>query len=322
MGIGNRVTTRNTLFGKNVEFFDGTRWKKISEYEKGDKVLTFFLEDKHVELLQPICYIKRKSKGLNRVIAKGNKLDICLSDEAEFIGQYRSSGKTVEGDSLYKFNDQISNFTLEEAHHVGLNYRKFSHCLIYNTFNYNFTTCSQLTENKMILMLRSIMYGRIENNNTCWVEWEDKETFEKEVRSWEILLNKCKIKFTRENRWRYIKFRLPRNKDVFIKNIFSYSYEEIRFIVDEIDRMNNMHHIIKPKDIDSLDFIQMVYALYGKACYKKENYLVRRKKVGTELNIKEVDYIKTRFEYSFTTRSGYIVIRNCGIIYVMGDYKE
>ena len=71
-----------------------------------------------------------------------------------------------------------------------------------------------------------------------------------------------------------------------------------------------------------LDFIQMVYALYGKACYKKENYLVRRKKVGTELNIKEVDYIKTRFEYSFTTRSGYIVIRNCGIIYVMGDYKE
>ena len=316
-GGGNRVETRNTLFGKNIEYFNGTEWKKISEYKNGEKILTFFLDDRHVELLQPIKYIKRKSEGLNRFIAKGSKMDICLSDDAEFIGQLRSPERDSNGEKIYKYSNQITNFALHEA-----NDNKFSNCLLFNTFNYNFTTCSQLTENKMILMLRSIMYGRIENNNTCYIEWDKKEIFEKEVRLWEILLNKCKIRFNRNNRKYYIEFRLPRSKDVFLKSVFSYSYEEIRFIVDEIDRMNNMKHIIKPKDIDSLDFIQMVYALYGKTCYKKDDHLVRRNNMGTRLQIKEIDYFRTRYEYSFTTRSGYIVIRNNGIIYVFGDYKE
>ena len=57
--------------------------------------------------------------------------------------------------------------------HSGKNFGIFSHCLIFNTFNYDFTTNSQLSELKMEVMLEAIMYGRIENDNTCYLDYND-----------------------------------------------------------------------------------------------------------------------------------------------------
>ena len=317
-----RVTSRDTLFGGNVEYFNGNEWKQIQNYKKGERILIFYPEEKRAELSLPLDYIKRKSNGLNRVTAKGKRMDILISDNAEFIGKYRDTNLDEYGENTDRYSNRISNFTLNEAIHSGKNFGIFSHCMIFNTFNYNLNTNSQLTENKMILMLKSIMYGRIENNNTCYIEWGDGEFTEREVKKWEVLLNKCKIRYDRNNRKKVLTFRLPRSKDVFLQSALSLSYDEIVFIVDKIDRMNNMSDIIKPRDIESLDFIQMIYALYGKPLIKRKDHLIRRHTQGLRVNIKEVNHFRSKFEYSFTTKSGYIIIRNNGCIMTFGDFKK
>ena len=85
-----RLETRNTFFGENMEYFNGQEWKYIKDYKRGEKVLTYFPKDKHVELLLPLNYIKRKSKGLNRIIFQ-RKLDILINDEGIFFGKYRDT---------------------------------------------------------------------------------------------------------------------------------------------------------------------------------------------------------------------------------------
>ena len=314
---------RSTLFGGyNIEIFDGRQWKKIEDYKRNERILIFYPNEKRAEMSTPLDFIKQKSKGMNRVTAKGGKMDILLNDDAEFIGKYRDTNLDEYGDSTNRYSNRQSNFTLDEAMHSGKNFGIFSHCMIFNTFNYDFTTNSQLSELKMSVMIQSIMKGRIENNNTCYIDWNNGEFTEREVKKWEALLNKCKIPYTRDNRRKYLYFRLPRSKDVFLQSVLSYSYEEIRFIVDKIDRMCNMSKVIKPKDIDSLDFIQMVYALYGNALAKRKDHLIRINNQGLRLNIKEVSHFRCKYEYGFTVKSGYIIIRNCGYIMVFGDYRK
>ena len=78
MAIGMR---RSTLFGgHNIEIFDGKQWKKIEEYKRNERILIFYPDTKKAEMSTPICFIKRKSQGMNRVTAKGNRMDILLND--------------------------------------------------------------------------------------------------------------------------------------------------------------------------------------------------------------------------------------------------
>ena len=318
MAIGLR---RSTLFGgHNIEVYNGKEWIKLEEYKRGSKILIFYPEEKRAELSTPICFIKQKSKGMNRVTAKGNRMDILLNDEAEFIGKYRDTNLDEYGENADRYSNRQSNFTLDEAMHSGKNFGIFSHCLIFNTFNYDFTTNSQLSELKMEVMLEAIMYGRIENDNTCYLDYNDFT--EREIKKWEALLNKCKIPYTKENRWKYLKFRLPRSKEVFLQSVLSYSQEEVRYIMDSIDRMTGASKIIKPRNLDSLDFIQMVYALNGNALSKKKDHLTKVNNQGLRVYIKEVNHFRCKYEYGFTVKSGYIVIRNCGNIMVFGDFKK
>lgn len=63
----------------DTEFFNGTEWKKISEYKDGEKVLQYN-EDGTAELVYPINYIKQKSDYLWHFSTKYG-LDQCLSDK-------------------------------------------------------------------------------------------------------------------------------------------------------------------------------------------------------------------------------------------------
>ena len=81
---------RSTLFGgHNIEIYNGKEWIKLEEYKRNERILIFYPDTKKAEMSQPINFIKQKSKGMNRVTAKGNRMDILLNDDAEFIGKYR-----------------------------------------------------------------------------------------------------------------------------------------------------------------------------------------------------------------------------------------
>ena len=62
----------------DTEFFNGTEWKRIADYQKGDKVLQYN-PDGTTELVEPLDYIKYPEENLWRV--ETERLDMCLSNE-------------------------------------------------------------------------------------------------------------------------------------------------------------------------------------------------------------------------------------------------
>lgn len=67
----------------DTEFFDGQKWKKISEYEVGDKVLQYN-KDGSATLVNPIRYIKQEKEYLWHFNTKYG-LDQCLSENHNCI---------------------------------------------------------------------------------------------------------------------------------------------------------------------------------------------------------------------------------------------
>lgn len=93
-----------------TEFFNGTRWKKISEYEEGDKVLQYN-RDGSANLVYPEAYIKEpcdhmtliKSKyGVNQCVSDDHRL-VYESEKGEF------SINRMEAISKEDFNGKFYN---------------------------------------------------------------------------------------------------------------------------------------------------------------------------------------------------------------------
>ena len=62
----------------DTEFFNGVQWKRIADYQKGDKVLQYN-PDGTAELVEPIGYVKYPEEKLWRL--ETTELDMCLSNE-------------------------------------------------------------------------------------------------------------------------------------------------------------------------------------------------------------------------------------------------
>lgn len=81
-GLVNNVTVITGLAGCvdcDTEFFDGTKWKKISEFEEGDLVLQYNM-DGTAELVKPLMYYKHPKDYLWHFKTKYG-VDQCLSEE-------------------------------------------------------------------------------------------------------------------------------------------------------------------------------------------------------------------------------------------------
>ena len=67
----------------DTEYFNGTQWKKISEYTSGEKVLEYIPTEKNKEgkatLVSPINYIKQPAKTLWQIETDRGSIDQCLS---------------------------------------------------------------------------------------------------------------------------------------------------------------------------------------------------------------------------------------------------
>ena len=86
MGELSILSGSNACVDCDTEFFNGNRWKKISEYTEGEKVLQYNA-DGTAELVTPIKYIKEKCDLLHLMQTKG--VNQCLQDENRVI--YESS---------------------------------------------------------------------------------------------------------------------------------------------------------------------------------------------------------------------------------------
>lgn len=304
---------RNSTFGKEVEYFNGKEWKTISSYSRGDKILTFFAEDNHVELLEPIQYI-RKNNTLYRVQIKG--LDFSLNGGATFIGEYRNSYKSQNAD--YDSNVKIQYIvTMEEM--VNSNFVICSHFKAYNTFKYNSTTTSMLSSDQLRIMALSIMYGEIDGM-WCTLRTKNKNLYKHLLKC----INHERINHKKiSSKDEYIvEYLMPRSKELFCTSPLMLSAEEVIVLVDEFDKGFAKNKMMC-NDSQIKDFIQLVYAMYGKRIIVNDKHITKSQNGYTLLEREgKHERSKERLCYSFTTRSGYFVIRNNGRIYIVGDLKR
>lgn len=300
---------RKTTFGSEVEYFNGKEWKSISQYKKGEKVLTFFQDDKHAELLEPLSYI-RINKSLNKFIS--SVYNFSINEDAEFLGDYMAS----DGNTF------LSAFTLNYA--CSMDFNPFSHHKLYATFNYDTTTSSMLDDERIRLMVMSVIKGEISDNNKCVIKTDNA----KEMQMYKKYLTRGRITDRNiiEKNGRYIiEYMLPRGKKIFLNNPLIFNKHELNVVIDEIEHWSNGNKIV-PLEADCLDFLQMVYARYGlKTIVHKEKKILKKFQTAfTTITRKscKVKHSKEKMQYSFTTRGGGIVLRNNGSIFVMSDYKK
>ena len=63
----------------DTEFFNGERWKRIADYQPGDKVLQYNPETKTAQLVTPLRYIKQNCEEFWHI--QGRIFDQCVSDD-------------------------------------------------------------------------------------------------------------------------------------------------------------------------------------------------------------------------------------------------
>lgn len=291
-----------SLFGGNTEFFNGKEWVKIKDYKKHDKVLTYGL-DGYAKLQTPTKFIKEKIKYINKLSM--GRLDMCLSDEALFIGKTRS-------------NVENHTFTLKELYMSNMSL--LTHCHLYNTFQYEDSN-SLLSTSKLRVMANCIIIGNIDNSSNCTVIKNKSDANE-----YRYLLKTSKIKYTskKSNDKEIFKHRLPRSIDLLLDNMLNFNRVEANVIMDEIHKISNGRKILI-KDNRFIDFMQMIYTLGGKRCIVNNNNISISNKCTTRIgNVESIknNIIEEKFQYSFIVQNEYIVVRNNGVINIMGAYRK
>ncbi len=298
---------RKTLLGENVEFFNGSIWKPISQYKKDDKVLIYYT-DGTVALSTPIEYIKLYKANLNNV--KSSMFNADINDDATFYGIRRDI-------KISSNEDTVKTITLKQSYLEDFNY--FTHYELISTFqNVDIISKSMLSEDKLKIMTYAITLGKIKNND-CKIKLNDR-VLASHIAS---LLNKNKIRYKYNIKSLTIEFRLPRNIDVFIHNPLIFSQKEIMTMIYLIiDTLGDKY--IKPVSKDYLDFIQFIFALGGKRTNiigdKLRMYVGKYTRLQAPLF--KIEEKKTTIQYSFTVRSGLVVLRSNGLIFVLTDYKR
>lgn len=305
----NTKNKRKSAFGKEVEIYNGTEWKSISKYRKGEKILCFFWEDNEnrVELLEPLAYIKHRNNDMVRI--KIQKMDFSLNRDAIFIGDYDGNSPDSK---------QKSICTTQQA--IDGNFAIFAHCRAYSSFTYNSTTTSMLSADQLRVMTLSIMYGEITNGMYCTLKTKSK-TLKKHLQKC-LKGGKIKSKVVMEGEEAIFSYILPRAKELFCTSPLMLSNSEIYIVIDELNRGFEKNKI-RCEDVQIQTFIQMVYARSGRRVQIYNND-IKRSNNGFTLLERRCKYCRSRetMEYSFTTRGGYFMIRVNGTILAVGDYAK
>lgn len=303
------IKQRRSYYGEDVEYFNGNKWVKLKDYSKVDKVLTYDDEDGSCYLTTPIKFFKIKCAYMNRLYY-GNIFHLDVGDENVFYGLERS-------------NLTPNEMTFNEIYQS--NYYFFSNHFFLCTFKNNTNTCTMLDDTKFKIMIYAILWGEInEQTNICKMKVPNKELYNDIKR---MLRNIIPIKS--DNEKFIIELRLPRSIKTFIENPLILSPKEL-YTATDIFNHSVKGRALKPKYVDSMDFIQMVYALNGTRAT-----IENTKKKG--LHIKVWDSNMIRFDLSSFYMENISIIDKCGIsvktgliplringskIIVLGDYRK
>jgi len=315
----------------DTEFFNGHKWKKISEYQKGEKVLQYN-HFGNSNLVYPLEYHKYKSEYLWHF--KTNRgLDQCLSDEHNVI--YMTSK-----DNLYRksFKDIRIN------HEATKGFRgKFL-----TTFNYSGTGL-YFNEFEIRLQVAIKADGCLRNENTY--HWEFNLKKQRKINRLRMLLNKCNITYTEtKQKTEYTRFYFNYyTSKIFDSEWYLCNKEQFNYIFDEVTQWDARYKIrndFSSTIKENADFIQFVGSSLG---YRTNISILDR--VGTKKNnnyeYKSIEYIvhfskhtlisftqerenhiktkinkyktKDNYKYCFTVPSNKLILRRNNKIFITGN---
>lgn len=202
----------------DTEFFDGTKWKRIADFQNGDKVLQYN-DDGTTSLVTPWIYHKYKADTLWHFSARG--IDQCLSDEHN-VCYWDSNGKRREKtfDEIHKIHEKnVNGFS-----------GKFKRSFEYSGVGID------LSDAEIKLMCAVICDGTFTHNKTNLCRFHLKKDRKKvEVRK---IFDECGIKYTERessaNGYTDFYFYAPRREKEFTDYWYDCSYEQLMVICDNI----------------------------------------------------------------------------------------
>ena len=324
---------------KDTEYFNGTEWKKISDYVEGESVLQFNPDDRTGELVKPIRYIKHPQQTLYHFKTKYG-LDQCLSLDHNVLYETSKGGlKTIP------FEEVIERHKNCKGGFTG----KFL-----TTFDYSGKGID-LTDEEIRVMCAVICDGTfIKNNHSNWCIINLKKERKKE-RLIQLLVE-AGIEFKvveKGNGYHRFGFYAPSREKEFESYWYQCTQEQLKVITSEILKWDGSEDGTRRRfsttSKKTADFIQFAYSATGERAslsindrrgqtYQTNGKEYIRKSVEYSLQITHSNKPKIGgfhdeskktqitpyqtldgYQYCFTMPSGYLVLRRNGKIFVTGN---
>ena len=232
---------------RDTEFFNGKQWKKICDYENGDKVLQYN-KDGSATLAEPIRYIKEPCDYFNKL--ENSHIDQLVCDEHNMLFYNSYYGKLEE-----------MRFKAFKKKHESLK-RGYAGKVI-TSFSYSGNGIENLTDDEIRLQVAVFADGSFNSKNTSnWCRINLKKERKKE--RLEMLLKNCNIEYTRkekENGYTVFKFFTPLGRDkTYPISWYNATHEQLEIIADEVlywdgDRKDRVFHTSIKEDADFIQFV-------------------------------------------------------------------
>lgn len=255
---------------KDTEFFTGTRWKPISEYQEGDKVLQYNL-DGTVDLVYPERYIKVPCEEFNYIKTGHIEQMVCDEHNMLFFNRWK---KELEVIPFKEFKKK------HEASKCG-----YSNRGVLTSFSFGESKKGiDLTDAQIRLMVAVIADGSFRGDcrpTWCRVSLKKQRKKERLVK----LLNDCGIEYIsrdREDGYTVYKFDAPRREKVFSDYWYSCSKHQMETIADEILFWdgNEKDRVFYTSVKENADFVQFLFSGLGHRVSIKTTDRVGKVKAG------------------------------------------
>lgn len=328
----------------DTEFFNGSKWKRIADYTKGDKVLQYN-KDGTAELVYPIAYIKNKSDYLWHFKTKYG-LDQCLSDEHTVVYKSSKTGCGNEG--------RMNKIKFKELMRRHNTFIKGFSGRFYTSFDYSGNGID-LSDDEIRLMIATFADGHffkdkyLDNPTYCRFHIKKDRKKERLLYLAKLTGRYSKVVTSAADGYHDIYINVPFRAKSFPKDWYNCNKHQLKVIADEVmfwdgcyEKNNRYSTTIK----SDADFVQFVFSALGyraaintsdrsgekyftcgkEYVRKSVEYSVsytKRNMVGMSSNQNKAKINKYKtldgFEYCFTVPSHMLVLRRNDRIFITGN---
>lgn len=307
-----------------TEYFDGTQWRKISEYN-GGMVLQYDPETKTATLTEPKRYIAAPSKMLYKISTKRGSIDQVLSADHNF------AYVTTKGHMQKKPFREVMQMHTETVQGF---YGKVETAFTYDGGGID------LTDNEIRLMCAVMADGSFNDRiKLCTVNVKKER---KKERMRELLSGMKYRENHRSNGYSQFRFYAPRREKVFSEFWYGCSKRQLKIIADEVFYWDGSidskgRHFFFSTEKANADFVQFAASATGrratigkdertgrKTCYNvcvsSNKSTIAMNSTGGKNKAQITEYKpKDGKQYCFEVETGYLVLRRNDRIFITGN---